>query len=320
MNQYIEKMTPGTAEILYRDIEEWGAVAMVVARSQLVAAGLPRKRAERLRAWVLAHGSADPRPRTKLAQTAPVNPSTGRTHLIIGDCHAAPGQSLERFRLLGKLIRHIKPDLVVSIGDWYSMDSLCQHRSVGERADESTKSDIVAGEMALALLETELSGFEGQKVITLGNHDERLHSMAVDAPWLEGLHNVGRAHEQRGWKVVPFMEPFRSDGILYQHYLTVRGGRRAISGKFHSLRLLERVMFSESVVVGHSHRLCFRSEARPGRRVNGLVAGCYFDHVEDYAGEDNGEWWRGICVLRNVRNGDYDLETWSMDRIVATFG
>lgn len=311
----LDVMTPATREILWQDIQEWGAVAMVVPHRQMIDAGMSYNRARRLREWVLKFGSADPRTRTKAPQKAPTAIKKGRTHLVIGDCHAAPGQSMERFVQLGKLILRLNPDVVISIGDWYSLDSLCHHRSLGDRAEESTKADLVAGEMALALLEAELGDWAGEKYITLGNHDERLHALSSEAPWLKDLHNVGAAHASRGWKVVPFLEPLRLDGILYQHYLTVKGGRRAISGKFHSLRLLERVMFTESVVVGHSHKFCFRSEARPGRRVNGLVAGCYFDHVEDYAGDDNGEWWRGVCVLRDVHEGDYDLEAWSMARV-----
>lgn len=311
--------TPDTVEVLARDLEEWGAVALCLPRKQL-REHLPRGRADRLHAWVRANGAADPRRVAR--RPAMVKPAStgGRTHLVIGDCHAAPGQDLRRFAWLGKMIREVNPDVVVQIGDWYSMDSLCAHRTLADRAEESVAADLRAGSMALSLLESELGGWGGRKILTIGNHDDRVRQLSDGQPWLRDLHNVGAEHADAGWEVVPYLRPCRVDGIAYVHYLCSAGGGRAISGKFHALRLLERVKFHESVVVGHSHRLQWRTERRPGKSVHALVAGCYFEHVEDYAGEDNGEWWRGVCVLRNVVDGDYDLETWSIDRIRARWG
>ena len=132
-----------------------------------------------------------------------------------------------------------------------------------------------------------------------------LAKLADDAPWFEGLHTPGAAHEARGWKVHGYRMPARIDGVRYQHDLPAAGGNRAIGGKFHALRLLERVKFRESVVVGHSHRLDYRTEsAHAGPRVHGIVVGCYLDHVEAYAGPDNAEWWSGVVVLRDVVAGD----------------
>ena len=46
---------------------------------------------------------------------------------VIGDLHDAPGISKERLRWLGKHIRNTKPDQVVQIGDFLSLDSCCWH-------------------------------------------------------------------------------------------------------------------------------------------------------------------------------------------------
>ena len=47
------------------------------------------------------------------------------THLIIPDAHAMPNVSNERFTWLGKLVAEIQPDVIVDIGDWCDMESLC---------------------------------------------------------------------------------------------------------------------------------------------------------------------------------------------------
>lgn len=316
----LETMTAATREILAADLAEWGSVAIAVPRSEIERL-LPRKRAHRLWYWVRQYGSQDPRRLTPPPPRAPTRPSGQRTHLVIGDCHAAPGQDLRRFTWLGRMIRELDPDVVVSLGDWYSLDSLCSHRTLSARSSERVVDDIQAGELALAALEAELVGWGGRKVITLGNHDDRLRQLGDGSPWLQGFGDIGVEHRKRGWEVVPFLTPFRLDGILYQHYATAKGTGRPLAGKYHAARLLERYRHAESVVVGHSHVLQHRTEAVPGRRVHALVAGCYFEHVEDYAGEaDNADWWRGIVVLRDVRGGDFDLETWSLDRIKARWG
>jgi hypothetical protein len=57
-----------------------------------------------------------------------------------------------------------------------------------------------------------------------------------------------------------------------------------------------------------------------GKAVNVVVAGCYFGHHQDYAGNDNNRWWRGVLVLRNVKDGDFDLEQVSYEALEQKYG
>ena len=50
-----------------------------------------------------------------------------RTHLIIPDPHAHPDFHNERADWLGKLIKYLKPDVVINIGDAADMPSLCSY-------------------------------------------------------------------------------------------------------------------------------------------------------------------------------------------------
>jgi len=42
-----------------------------------------------------------------------------------------------------------------------------------------------------------------------------------------------------------------------------------------------------------------------GEKLYSLVAGCYMaeEQFEKYAGQSNQAWWRGICVLKDVKKG-----------------
>lgn len=315
-------MSKASAEQLAEDLAEWGGVANWASRDALRKL-IPAKRADRLYDWVRTNGSLDPRRmvRSNPTRNVALKSGGGRTHLVVGDCHTAPGQDFRRFVWLARLVNELKPDVLVQIGDWYSMDSLCYHRSQKERSEDRVTEELLAGEMALTAFESTLDpAVQPEKHFLGGNHDQRMLDLADDAPWLDGVFSVGAAHEAEGWNFHPYLDPVRIDGVRYQHFLPDARGK-GIAGKYQTARMLERVKFSESVVVGHSHRLDFRTEAdHHGRRVTALVAGCFMEHVEEYAGSDNHEWWRGVCILRNVNAGNFDLETVSLARMKELYG
>lgn len=313
-------MAPATAEQLWQDMLKWGTVAAMVPRDTLRTL-LPSKRADRLHAWVRDHGAEDPRPVVRNAKRD-ADPTGGQTHLVIPDTHAQPGQDLRRFTWLGRMVAEIKPDVAVSLGDWDSFDSLCGPADLIDRVKSKTRDELATSEIAVKLFEAGLGGVPVRKVITPGNHDIRPQKLALDEPWLDGaLGAVCAAHKAAGWEVGEFNKPLRIDGVRYQHYLTGKGSNKPIAGKFHALRLLERVNFGESVVVGHSHLWQHYSAMSGPKRVHGLVAGCAFEHHEDYASDDdNAAWQRGVTVLRNVVDGDFEIEYWSLARIRDTFG
>lgn len=248
-----------------------------------------------------------------------------RTHLIIGDAHAKPDQDLSRFTLLGRLIDHIRPDVVVNIGDFDDMPSLSSY-DVGKRAFEQRRycADLAAGHEARRLLHREIDplapSYRPLKVAIGGNHDfERIDRATNDLPQLAGTISVADlGWAERGWLQVPFLHPFVIDGITYQHYFTSGIMGRPVGGVNPGRAMLMSQM--TSVVAGHSHLFAHSSVVTAdGRRIHGVQVGCYTDAEEGYAGPANKLWWRGIVVLRDVVDGDFDLETWSLDRIRRAF-
>jgi hypothetical protein len=51
----------------------------------------------------------------------------GKTHLVVPDQHAAPGFHNDRADWLGQLIKDIKPDVLINIGDAADMSSLSSY-------------------------------------------------------------------------------------------------------------------------------------------------------------------------------------------------
>jgi hypothetical protein len=51
-----------------------------------------------------------------------------------------------------------------------------------------------------------------------------------------------------------------------------------------------------------------------------LVAGSFYQHDEDYKGPQGNDHWRGIVVLNEVEDGDYNIMPLGMKYLESTFG
>ena len=246
-----------------------------------------------------------------------------QVHLICPDSHAHPDHRNDRYTWLGHLINDIKPDVVVDIGDWFDMPSLCSYdKGLKSFEGRRYKRDIEAG---LDAQERMFSVIRRQKkklprfVRTLGNHEQRIVRAVERDPILEGT--IGLADLQSreyGWEEYPFLTPALIDGITYQHYFVSGIMGRPIGGERHAQSLIVKQM--ASCTQGHSHLFdyCIRSDVR-GRKVHGCVVGVYQDYDADFAGPANRMWNPGIVVKRGVENGSYDLEHISLKRIKEAY-
>lgn len=247
-------------------------------------------------------------------------------YIIVGDAHARPDVSNRRFTWLGKFVLdyHLEnPDsrvTVVDMGDWEDMPSLSSY-DMGKKSYEGRryKADLAAAWEARMLMNEPIkewnakrranrkSVFFPKKVALGGNHFERRVNRVVElSPMLEGTISVadGR-HEEFGWYYVPFLTPVVMDGITYVHYWQGNGTSQPMGmGKYPAQVLLREKHCS--TVVGHNH---MKDKAELvdglGRRLIGISAGCFFDpdQWENYANQSNRAWWKGLIVLRDVRDG-----------------
>jgi hypothetical protein len=251
----------------------------------------------------------------------------GRTHLVIGDAHAKPSVTNERFEWLGRMIEAVAPDVVVAGGDWFDMPSLCyydkgKYRFEGRRYWE----DIDAGIDALLRLRAQLSTTVLNTTefhFLLGNHEERIIREISNNPGLIGAIDPVRDFmaQELGWTVHGFLDPVELDGITYSHYPD-KGGRAPSESAKH-LAASGLAFMHKSCVFFHTHRFDYFAEPH-GSSAYGHIAcvyaGCYFLHWEDWAGSSNRRWHRGILTLNNVHDGVFGHQWTTMDEIRQVYG
>lgn len=246
--------------------------------------------------------------------------------LIIGDSHAKPGVSNERFGWAAEYAFDKRADIVVDMGDWADMPSLSSY-DIGKKSYEGRRyiKDIQAAVDAREVFHRSLercnkklsaghkSKYAPEKISLGGNHDEgRIVKVVEGDPKLEGLIGIkDLQHAKYGWKYSPFRTPVSIQGFTFCHYFTSGIMGRPIGGEMPSLSIL-RKQFT-SCVSAHSHLFDIAHRTRPdGSRIWGIVAGCFLaeDQWEEYAAEANKLWFRGLILLRGVENGDFEaLET-----------
>jgi predicted MPP superfamily phosphohydrolase len=232
------------------------------------------------------------------------------THLVIGDPHCNPKASNDRFLWAGKLARDLKPDTIVCMGDFSSMDSLSSYDK-GKKSFEGRryKKDIDHAHDALEKFNKGLNGKRSRKVMLLGNHEDRIDRIIDETPELDGtISTKDLKFKEFGWEVVAYQEPVAIDGIHYCHNYPTGIMGKPISGDNIARSLLLKNKVSSTV--GHCHLFDYSMCTIPtGRKVIGLSAGCYLHHKEDYARNTQRLWWSGLIVKRNVKQGEYDIET-----------
>lgn len=246
------------------------------------------------------------------------------SHLVIPDPHAHPDYHNDRFEWLGNLVVDLKPDVVVCIGDWADMPSLCSYDK-GTKGFEGRRysKDIVC---AVEAQDRFFAPIKRQKkklprfVMLEGNHEHRIvRAISNDAAHLDGIISLDDLQfAEYGWEFYPYRganpDIMEIDGIHYGHFFPSGVMGRPIGGERPALQLINKHHIS--AVQGHIHvaDYCIRTSAR-GRHIMGLVCGVYQEWQADFAGHANDLWWRGVCFLDNVNDGVYDLSMISMHSI-----
>ena len=255
-----------------------------------------------------------------------------RTHLIIGDSHAKPDVDNNRFKALGGLILERQPDVIIDIGDSADMPSLC-HYDIGTKRAEGRRyaDDIAAYHDSQRKLFREINKYNNthtrwkkktykpEMIKTRGNHEHRITRAASETPAMYGhLKLEDLKEEHYGWTVYDFLQAAVVDGICYKHFFTSGVMGRPIGGVNHARTLVAKGYMS--CVQGHSHMRDFWEDTdASGRKLFGLVAGCFFEHDESYTTE-NDRFWRGITILHNVREGEADPEFVSIEEVMKNYG
>lgn len=245
------------------------------------------------------------------------------THLVIPDIHCHPEFNNDRADLLAKLIIDLGPDVVVNMGDQCDFPSLSSYDK-GKRSfvGRTYRADVNSH---LEFQERLWDPVKKRKkkmpfrVFLEGNHEHRIERALDLSPELAstiGFSDLGTQDFYQ--EVVRYAGTtpgqIELDGITYAHYFIAGVSGRPISGEHHAYSLLAKQYASCTAAHSHLTDYAIRTIAN-GRKIQGLVTGCYLDYHLDWAGETNKLWWKGVIIKRNVEDGTYDPEWVSLERL-----
>lgn len=244
-------------------------------------------------------------------------------HLIIPDCQIRHEDDLTFLSRIGSYICEKQPDKIICLGDFADLPSLSSY-DVGKKAFEGRRYrlDVQAVHRAMETLLAPLQAYNRKAIknhkerynpeliLTLGNHENRINHAVNDDPKLDGTIGVGDlGYEEFGWKVHPFLDVVVVDGIAYSHYFTTGLlGRPCTTA---SAQLAKKHM---SCVAGHQQGLQIATAHRAdGARLTSIIAGSCYEHNEDYLSSQGNNHWRGLLMLHDIKDGQFDVMSVSLD-------
>lgn len=238
-------------------------------------------------------------------------------HLVIPDTQIRPGDDLSYLRAIGNYIVDKKPDTIIHLGDFADMSSLSSY-DVGKKTFEGRRyrNDIEAAHEGMETLlgpikeynskmrRTKHAAYVPEFIMLYGNHEERILRAVNGDPKLDGTIGLDDLrYKEYGWNVVPFLQPIVLGGVAYCHYfVTGMLGRPCSSAQ---IQLVKKHM---SCISGHQQGLQVATSYRAdGRRLTSIIAGSCYEHNEDYLGPQGNNHWRGLLVLHEVNDGEFDM-------------
>lgn len=250
-------------------------------------------------------------------------------HLFIPDVQAKEGVPLSHLAWAGQYIIDKRPDVVVIIGDFSDMPSLSSYDK-GKKSFEGRryKKDIAAARLAMDTLlgplkrhnahmrKVKQAQYRPRLVLTLGNHEERIKRAVENQAELEdviGYHDL----PYEDWEVHDYLMPVVIDGVLYTHFLANPMTGRPYTGS--ALNQLNKVQ--HSFCVGHKQTLDHATYFTPlGKQTTGIIAGAFYQHDEEYKGYQGNAHWRGVVMLHDVHEGQFDPMFVSIEYLKRRYG
>lgn len=245
--------------------------------------------------------------------------------LVLPDVQAKPGVDFAYLARIGRYMVEKKPDYLICLGDFADMESLSSYDR-GKKAFEGRRyrADTVACKTALTALLAPLREYnamqernkkrryEPRMILTLGNHEDRIHRAINDDPKLDGVLSVDDlGYQESGFEVIPFLEVIVIEGIAFSHYFTSGLMGRPVTTA--QACLTKKHM---SCVQGHQQGLQIATGYRgDGQLLTSIIAGSCYEHDEEYLGAQGNKHWRGFLMLHDCHDGVMDLMPVSLSYI-----
>lgn len=242
---------------------------------------------------------------------------------VIPDTQVKPGVDLAYLSHVGMYLVDKQPDVIVQIGDFADMHSLSSYDQ-GKKSFEGRryKADVEAVHQAMEILLAPINDYnytqkknnkkqyKPRKILTLGNHCERINKAVNNDAKLEGVLSVDDLkYKEFGWEVFPFLDVVVVNGVAFSHYFCSGPLGRPCSSA--AVTLNKKHM---STVAGHQQGLQIAMAHRgDGKRLTSIIAGSCYTHDEDYMGPQGNKHWRGVIMLHNVEDGEFDVMPVSLE-------
>ena len=231
----------------------------------------------------------------------------------------------------GKLIKAVRADVVVNLGDWSDANCLSSYARPREKETKRIRAEIDrVGQMA-ERIQHGWGRFKPRLVVTAGNHDggaddvgSRMYRYVEKYPELDGeLRNYLDPAQDLGWEVYPFLQPVDVYGVRYCHlfsFSSVSGRSSSHGKKFGSSSAEKQILaVGMSCTAGHRPGLSYSDGQSRGVVAQGLIAGSFYSHSEDYQTVQGNPYWRGLIIKRMDGHGVYSPEFVSMKRLMKEY-
>ena len=238
------------------------------------------------------------------------------TVLTIGDCHTNDTQDLSRFNLLNKFILDKRPDVIVFIGDFLTLQCLSAWDANKRALMEGKRyyKEIAAGNKALDMAFKNVE-YSPEIIFIEGNHEDRLTRYLEKDPTFSGAVSVPKdlRLEERGIKFIPYREYYHVNGVGFTH---IPFNKVREIGGVNISRKASQVTVS-SVIFGHTHNQELAHVWKPGmpHLQDIYCLGAFFEEIEKYMEGRISEYWRGLSLLNMWKEGRYDVESFSLGRL-----
>lgn len=241
---------------------------------------------------------------------------------VIPDTQVRPDVDVSYLKSVAQHIAEEKPDYIIQGGDWHDMKSLSYYDK-GKKSHEVYNfiEDIESGNDADKMFFDYLKEYwpryksKSKRIKILGNHEDRIRkAFDYGDSNLRELIRRFKRDDSRWTRVVQFLKVFKLNGCHFSHYFPNDNSGKPISTARQLL--LKR---HQTCIAFHQQGFDYAEQLTFGKRViHGIIAGSCYLHDEEYKGPNNHH-FRGTLILRNVKNGMFDIERFSLDNLMTKY-
>lgn len=280
------------------------------------------KRKNDRRAWLKlkAQGTAAQTPIGVVKDLGIKVPKDGLKIAPIPDVQAMPGVPMEHLTWCGKYLADKQPDVIMCVGDFGDFPSLSHFdRGTLQFEGRRYKKDLDAFHRAMELLMNPIQrgNWKPRLEFTMGNHEDHIRRAVNEDPKLEGLMSTDDLRlADYGWRVHEFLQPVSIGGVAFCHYFPSGVMGRPITTAQALLTKLHMSAFA-----GHQQgRQIAYGKRADGADMTAIISGSFYQHSYEYLSPFTNRHWRGMYMLHEVRDGQFDEMAVSIDFLKRRFG